>query len=79
MQKNTKQWNKFLNGELPFVVLNGVLYQTNTGTSVKSWLPNGKDAKVVKWMPVERIGTVPKEHKAALPNTGFELKCIGPY
>lgn len=77
MPKKSK-WNAFLNGSLPYVVLDGVLYHTGVGEVRFAWLC-AQTAQVHDNTPVRRIGTVPKSLEEQLNKRGTKMKCIGPF
>lgn len=77
MPKKSK-WNAFLNGKLPYVVLDGVLYQKGVGHVQYAWLC-ARTAEVHTKTPIRRIGTVPEELKDKLDHRGTKMQCCGPF
>lgn len=70
------KWNKFLNGEIPFVVLSGVLYRTDRGQVRKAWM-DVDTCECHTQTPIERVGVVPEKYRTKLKDTATELTKIG--
>lgn len=66
------KWSKYINKEVPYVVLNNKLYEINKGTICCTWLDLSNN-HIHKQVPVKLIGVVPNKHKEELPITGVKL------
>lgn len=76
--KKPSRWNKFLNGDIPYVVLDKVLYRTDKGHVQMAWLC-ARTGNVYKDTPTERVGTIPESLEESLNHRGTKLTCMGPF
>lgn len=66
------KWSKYINKEVPYVVLNHKLYEINKGTICCTWLDLSNNDIHIQ-VPIKLIGVVPNKHKEELPTNGVKL------
>lgn len=74
MAKST--WDACVQGTVPHVVLDRVLYLIDVGTINMAWLDKGN--VIHDRTPTKRVGAVPARYNDLLPNTGYRLTKVGP-
>lgn len=68
-------WQKCLQDEVPHVILDKILYYTNQGQVLRTWLD--KHGQIHANVPTKHVGVVPKKWRKQLTNTGYRLNKLG--
>ncbi len=71
----SSKWQMFLNGALPYVVLDNVLYQIGVGRVSFCFLDDNGTTHTNT--PTMRVDKVPMKHKSQLTKRGWKLQNIG--
>ncbi len=67
------KWSKYVNKEVPFVILDNTVYEVGVGQNRFDWL-SIKGSQVHEGCRTRLIGKVPKKYSEVLKNTGIKVR-----